>query len=91
MLYEVITPDHGQHRQAANLPSGANLGVPQQIPTGARMSRFERKILFAIGLSVFLTLGGSIFLAQRALREVYRVGVNERFGAELIRGRNNFV
>jgi two-component system nitrogen regulation sensor histidine kinase NtrY len=50
------------------------------------MSRFERKILFAIGLSVFLTLGGSIFLAQRALREVYRVGVNERFGAELIRG-----
>ena len=25
------------------------------------MSRFERKILFAIGLSVFLTLGGSVF------------------------------
>jgi two-component system nitrogen regulation sensor histidine kinase NtrY len=50
------------------------------------MSRFERKILFAIGLSVFLTLGGSIFLAQGALREVYRVGVNERFGAELVRG-----
>jgi nitrogen fixation/metabolism regulation signal transduction histidine kinase len=50
------------------------------------MSRFERKILFAIGLSVFLTLGGSIFLAQGALREVYRVGVNERFGAELIHG-----
>jgi nitrogen fixation/metabolism regulation signal transduction histidine kinase len=50
------------------------------------MSRFERKILFAIGLSVFLTLGGSIFLAQGALREVYRVGVNERFGAELVHG-----
>jgi nitrogen fixation/metabolism regulation signal transduction histidine kinase len=50
------------------------------------MSRFERKILFAIGLSVFLTLGGSIFLARGALREVYRVGVNERFGAELVHG-----
>jgi len=50
------------------------------------MSRFERKILFAIGLSVFLALGGSIFLAQGALREVYRVGVNERFGAELVHG-----
>jgi len=50
------------------------------------MSRFERKILFAIGLSVFLTLGGSIFLAQGAVREVYRVGVNERFGAELVHG-----
>ncbi len=50
------------------------------------MSRFERKILFAIGLSVFLALGGSIFLAQRALREAYRVGVNERFGAELAQG-----
>ncbi|MGB8222410.1 MAG: ATP-binding protein [Polyangiales bacterium] len=50
------------------------------------MSRFERKILFAIGLSVFLTLGGSIFLAQGALREVYQVGVNERFGVELEHG-----
>jgi len=50
------------------------------------VSRFERKILFAIGLSVFLALGGSIFLAQGALREVYRVGVNERFGAELVHG-----
>jgi nitrogen fixation/metabolism regulation signal transduction histidine kinase len=50
------------------------------------MSRFERKILFAIGLSVFLALGGSIFLAQGALRDVYSVGVNERFGAELIHG-----
>jgi len=50
------------------------------------MSRFERKILFAIGLSVFLALGGSIFLAQGALREVYRVGVNEVFGAELVHG-----
>ena len=50
------------------------------------MSRFERKILFAIGLSVFLTLGGSIFLAQGALREVYQVGVNPRFGAELVHG-----
>jgi len=50
------------------------------------MSRFERKILFAIGLSVFLTLGGSIFLAQGALREVYRVGVNEQFGTELVHG-----
>lgn len=50
------------------------------------MSRFERKILFAIGLAVFLALGGSIFLARGALREVYRVGVNERFGAELVRG-----
>ena len=50
------------------------------------MSRFERKILFAIGLSVFLTLGGSSFLAQGALREVYAVGVNERFGAELVHG-----
>ena len=50
------------------------------------MSRFERKILFAIGLSVFLALGGSIFLARGALREVYRVGVNERFGAELVHG-----
>ena len=50
------------------------------------MSRFERKILFAIGLSVFLALGGSIFLAQGALREVYHVGVNERFGEELVHG-----
>jgi nitrogen fixation/metabolism regulation signal transduction histidine kinase len=50
------------------------------------VSRFERKILFAIGLSVFLTLGGSIFLAQGAFREVYQVGVNERFGAELVHG-----
>ncbi|UCH29158.1 MAG: HAMP domain-containing protein [Myxococcales bacterium] len=50
------------------------------------MNRFERKILFAIGLSVFLALGGSIFLARGALREVYRVGVNERFGAELVHG-----
>ena len=50
------------------------------------MSRFERKILFAIGLSVFLTLGGSVFLAQRALREVYLVGVNPRFGTELVHG-----
>lgn len=50
------------------------------------MSRFERKILFAIGLSVFLALGGSIFLARGALREVYLVGVNERFGAELVHG-----
>ena len=50
------------------------------------MSRFERKILFAIGLSVFLALGGSVFLAQGALREVYQVGVNERFGAELVHG-----
>ena len=50
------------------------------------MSRFERKILFAIGLSVFIALGGSVFLAQGALREVYAVGVNERFGAELAHG-----
>ncbi len=50
------------------------------------MSRFERKILFAIGLTVFLSLGGSIFFAQGALREVYRVGVNERFGRELVHG-----
>jgi nitrogen fixation/metabolism regulation signal transduction histidine kinase len=50
------------------------------------MSRFERKILFAIGLTVVFTLGGTVFLAQGALREVYRVGVNERFGAELIHG-----
>jgi len=50
------------------------------------MSRFERKILFAIGLSVFLTLGGTIFLAQGALREVYQVGVNKRFGIELVHG-----
>ena len=50
------------------------------------MSRFERKILFAIGLSVFLTLGGSVFLARSAFLEVYRVGVNERFGAELVHG-----
>ena len=50
------------------------------------MSRVERKILFAIGLSVFLALGGSIFLARGALREVYQVGVNERFGAELVHG-----
>ena len=50
------------------------------------MSRFERKILFAIGLSVFLALGGSIFLAQGAMRDVYAVGVNERFGAELTHG-----
>ncbi len=50
------------------------------------MSRFERKILFAIGLTVFLTLGGSIFFAQGALREVYSVGVNERFGQELVHG-----
>ena len=50
------------------------------------MSRFERKILFAIGLTVFLTLGGSIFFAQGALREVYQVGVNERFGQELVHG-----
>lgn len=50
------------------------------------MSRFERKILFAIGLTVFLTLGGSIFFAQGALREVYQVGVNQRFGEELVHG-----
>lgn len=50
------------------------------------MSRFERKILFAIGLTVFLTLGGSLFFAQGALREVYQVGVNERFGQELAHG-----
>ena len=50
------------------------------------MSRFERKILFAMGLSVFLALGGSIFLARGAVREVYRVGVNQRFGAELVHG-----
>ncbi|MDH3727700.1 MAG: hypothetical protein OER77_09225, partial [Myxococcales bacterium] len=50
------------------------------------MSRIERKILFAIGLTVFVTLGGSIFFAQGALREVYRVGVNERFGQELVHG-----
>ncbi|MGB3049516.1 MAG: ATP-binding protein [Polyangiales bacterium] len=50
------------------------------------MSRFERKILFAIGLSMFLALSGSIFLAQGALRDVYAVGVNERFGAELVHG-----
>jgi len=50
------------------------------------MNRFERKILFAIGLSVFLTLGGVIFLGREALREVYQVGVNERFGEELVRG-----
>jgi nitrogen fixation/metabolism regulation signal transduction histidine kinase len=50
------------------------------------MSRFERKILFAIGLSVFLALGGSIFLARGALRDVYLVGVNEQFGAELAHG-----
>ena len=50
------------------------------------MNRFERKILFAIGLSVFLTLGGVIFLGREALREVYQVGVNERFGQELVHG-----
>lgn len=50
------------------------------------MSRFERKILFAIGLTVLVTLGGAIFFAQGALREVYRVGVNARFGQELERG-----
>ena len=50
------------------------------------MNRFERKILFAIGLSVFLTLGGVVFLGREALREVYQVGVNERFGEELVRG-----
>jgi two-component system nitrogen regulation sensor histidine kinase NtrY len=50
------------------------------------MSRFERKILFAIGISVFLALGGAVFLARGALREVYSVGVNERFGTELVHG-----
>ena len=41
------------------------------------MNRFERKILFAIGLSVFLALGGAVFLAQGALREVYSVSFRE--------------
>ncbi|MGB5811501.1 MAG: ATP-binding protein [Polyangiales bacterium] len=50
------------------------------------MSRFERKILFVIGLTVVLTLGGAIFFAQGALREVYQVGVNEGFGQELRAG-----
>ncbi len=50
------------------------------------MSRFERKILFAIGLSVVLALGGAVILARGALREVYGVGVNERFAAELAHG-----
>lgn len=50
------------------------------------MSRFERKILFVIALTVLVTLGGAIFFAQGALREVYRVGVNARFGQELERG-----
>ena len=47
------------------------------------MSRFERKILFAIGLSVFLTLAGSVFLARGAVEDVYGVGVNARFGKEI--------
>jgi nitrogen fixation/metabolism regulation signal transduction histidine kinase len=50
------------------------------------MNRFERKILFAIGLSVFLALGGVVFLGREALREVYQVGVNQRFGEELVHG-----
>ena len=50
------------------------------------MSRFERKILLVLGLTVAMALGGSLFLAQSALREAYQVGVNPQFGAELTQG-----
>jgi two-component system nitrogen regulation sensor histidine kinase NtrY len=50
------------------------------------MSRFERKIFLAIGLTLVLALGGTLFFGRRALREAYEIGVNRHFGAQLEEG-----
>ncbi len=50
------------------------------------MSRFERKIFFAIGLTLALALGGTLYFGRRALREAYAMGVNRQFGAQLEEG-----
>jgi nitrogen fixation/metabolism regulation signal transduction histidine kinase len=51
-----------------------------------RLSRFERKILFAIAAVAFVPLLGALLLGQRALREAYEVGVNARVRQQLESG-----
>lgn len=48
-----------------------------------KLSRFERKILFAIAAVAVVPLLGALLLGQRALREAYQVGVNPRVQQEL--------
>ena len=50
------------------------------------MTRFERKILFAILLVALGPLIGSLVLGRAVLREAYQIGVNEEFGAQLEQG-----
>ena len=51
-----------------------------------RWSRFERKILLAMGAVAFMPLLGALLLGQRVLREAYEVGVNPRVGSQLEQG-----
>jgi two-component system, NtrC family, nitrogen regulation sensor histidine kinase NtrY len=51
-----------------------------------RFSRFERKIMFAIGAVAIVPLLGALLLGQRVLREAYEVGVNPRVRKELEQG-----
>jgi two-component system nitrogen regulation sensor histidine kinase NtrY len=48
-----------------------------------RLGRFERRILAAILLVAFVTLGGALWFGQGAVSEAYRVGVNDRVLAQL--------
>lgn len=50
------------------------------------MTRFERKILFAILLVAIGPLIGSLFLSRVVVRDAYRAGINPRFEQELRRG-----
>jgi nitrogen fixation/metabolism regulation signal transduction histidine kinase len=51
-----------------------------------RWSRFERKILVAMGAVALVPLLGALLLGQRVLREAYEVGVNPRVGSQLEQG-----
>ena len=48
-----------------------------------RLSRFEQKILVAMGLVALAPLAGAIVLGRSAVRDAYHTGVNERIHAQL--------
>ena len=50
------------------------------------MTRFERKILFAILLVALGPLVGSLLIGRAILQEVYQLGVNKEFGEQLTQG-----
>ena len=50
------------------------------------LSRFEQRILFAIGIVVACSVVGSLLFGYVAVRDAYRMGVNRDVRSELVAG-----